>query len=101
MASLNKGRSQKDILDDDINIIPVNMEQNDVCPFMSELTNATIMDLTQTSTKVPQMINTLADNEDERIALIIQYKLVVSSLFPPFSSPYKHRQLNRTELYAI
>ena len=96
MASLNKGRSQKDILDDDINIIPVNMEQNDVCPFMSELTNATMMDLSQTSTKVPQMINTLADNEDERIAFII-----ISSLFPPFSSPYKHRQLNRTELYAI
>ena len=50
MASLNKDSSQKDILDDEINIIAVNVEQNDVRSYMSELTNATMMDLTQTST---------------------------------------------------
>ena len=54
---LNKDSFQKDILDDGINILAVNMEQNDVGPCMSELTNATMMDLTQTSTKIPQMIN--------------------------------------------
>ena len=52
MASLNKHSSQKDILDDGINILAVNVEQND----FRELTNATMMDLTQTSTKIPQMI---------------------------------------------
>ena len=57
MASLNKDSSQKDILDDRINILAVNVEQNDVRPYMSELINATMMDLTQTSTKIPQMIN--------------------------------------------
>ena len=57
MASLNKDSSQKDILDDEINIIAVNVEQNDVRPCMSELTNATKIDLTRTSTKIPQMIN--------------------------------------------
>ena len=56
MASLNKDSSQKDILDDEINIIAVNVEQNDLRS-MSELTNATMMNLTQTSTKIPQMIN--------------------------------------------
>ena len=57
MASLNKDSSQKDILNDGINILAVNVEQNDVRPYMSELTNATMMDLTQTSTKIPQIIN--------------------------------------------
>ena len=58
MASLNKESSQNDILDDEININAVNVEQNDVRPYMSELTNArTMMDLTQMSTKIPQMIN--------------------------------------------
>ena len=57
MASLNKDNTQKDILDDGINILTVNVEQNDVRPYMSELTNATIMDLNQTTTKLPQMIN--------------------------------------------
>ena len=57
MASLNKDRSQKDILDDEINIIAVNVEQNYVRPYMSKLTNVTMMDLIQTSTKIPQMIN--------------------------------------------
>ena len=28
-----------------------------VRPYMSELTNTTVMDLTQTSTKIPQMVN--------------------------------------------
>ena len=42
MASLNKDSSQKDILDDGINILAVNVEQNAVCPYMSELTNATM-----------------------------------------------------------
>ena len=44
---MNKDCSQKNILDDGINILAVNVEQNDVCPYMSELTNATMMDLTQ------------------------------------------------------
>ena len=57
MASLNKDSSQKDILDDRINIFAVNMEQNDVCPYMPELTNATMTDPTQMSTKIPQKIN--------------------------------------------
>ena len=57
MASFSKDSSQKDILDDGISILAVNVEQNDVCPYMSELTNATMMDLTQTSTKIPQKIN--------------------------------------------
>ena len=57
MASLNKDSSQKGILDDGINILAVNVEQNDVCPCMSELTNATMRDLTQTLTKIPQIID--------------------------------------------
>ena len=57
MASLNKDSSQKDILDDEINIITVNVEQNDVRPYRSELTNTTTMDLTQASTNILQMIN--------------------------------------------
>ena len=57
MASLNKDSSQKDILDDGINILAVNVNQNDVSPCMFELANATMMDLTQTSTRIPQMIN--------------------------------------------
>ena len=57
MASLNKDSSQKDILDDEINIIAVNVTQNDVRPYMSELTNATMMDLTQMSTEIPQKIS--------------------------------------------
>ena len=57
MASLNKDSSQKDILDDGINILAVNVEQNDVRPNMSELTNATMMDLTQPSTQIPKLIN--------------------------------------------
>ena len=56
MASLNKDSSQKDILDDRINILAVNVEQNDERPYMSELTNATMMDLTRMSRKIPQMI---------------------------------------------
>ena len=67
MASLNKDSSQKVILNDGINILAVNVEQN-VSPYMSELyafdtashtqrTNATMMDLTQTSTKIPLKIN--------------------------------------------
>ena len=43
MASLNKDSSQKDILDDEINIFAVNVRPN-----ISEVTNATMMDLTQT-----------------------------------------------------
>ena len=57
MASLNKDSSQNDILDDGINILAVNVEQMiDVCPHMSELTNATMhmIDLTQTSTRFHQ-----------------------------------------------
>ena len=57
MTSLNKDSSQKDILDDGINILAVSVEQNGVRPYTSELTSATMMDLTQTSTKIPQMIN--------------------------------------------
>ena len=57
MPSSNKDSTQKDIVDDGINILAVNVEQNDVHPYMSELTNATMMDLTQTSTKIPQMID--------------------------------------------
>ena len=57
MASLNTDSFQKDMLDDGIKILAVNMEQNDERPYMSELTNATMMDLTQTSTRTPQMIN--------------------------------------------
>ena len=57
MASLNKDSSQKDILNDGINILAVNVEQNDVCLYTSELTNATMMHLTQTSTKIPQMVS--------------------------------------------
>ena len=57
MASLNKDSSQKDILDNEINIITVNVEQNDVHPYRSELTNTTTMDLTQASTNILQMIN--------------------------------------------
>ena len=56
MASLNKDSPQIDILDDGNNIFAMNVEQNDVRPYISELTNATMMDLTQTSTKFPQMI---------------------------------------------
>ena len=58
MASLNKGSFQKDILDDEINIIALSVEQNDLRPCMSELINTAMMDLIQTSTKIPQiMIN--------------------------------------------
>ena len=57
MASLNKDSCQKDILDDGINILAVNVEQNDVRLYMSDLTKTTMMDPTQTSTKIPQMIN--------------------------------------------
>ena len=57
MTSLNKDSSQKDILDDGINILAVSVEQNGVRPYMSELTSATMTDLTQASTKIPQMIN--------------------------------------------
>ena len=57
MASSSKDSSQKGILDDGINILAVNVEQNVARPYMSELTNATMMDLTQTLTKIPQMIN--------------------------------------------
>ena len=57
MASLNKDSSQKDILGDRINILAVNVEQNDVRPYKSELTIATMMDLTRMSTKIPQMID--------------------------------------------
>ena len=57
MASLNKDSSQKDILDDEINIFAVNMEQNYARPYMSEPTHATMMDLTQTLTKIPQKIH--------------------------------------------
>ena len=56
MASLNKDSSQKSILDNSISTLAVNVEQNDVRPYMSELTNATMMDLTRTSTKIPRMI---------------------------------------------
>ena len=40
-------------------MLAVNVEKNDVRTYMSdhELTNATMMDLTQTSAKIPQMIN--------------------------------------------
>ena len=52
MTSMNKDSSQKDILDDGINVLAVNVEQNCVRPYMSELTSTTMMDLTQTSTKI-------------------------------------------------
>ena len=68
----------------------MNVEQNDVRPYMSELTNATMMDLTQTSTKIPQMI----DIPRPMITLVILYRLVVSSLYQSFSSQYKHTQQN-------
>ena len=48
MASLNRDSSQKDILDDGINILALNVEQNGVRPYLSELTNATMKDRTQT-----------------------------------------------------
>ena len=32
------------------------------------------------------------DNEDERITLIMLHWLLVSSLLPQFSTPYKHMQ---------
>ena len=81
MALLNKDSSQKDILDDGINIFAVNVEQYDGRPYISELTNAMMIDLTQTSTKIPHMINiyTKIDNEDEQTPLIILYRLVVRS----------------------
>ena len=44
-------------MDTPYNILAANVEQNDVRSYMSELTNATMMDLTQTLTKTPQMIN--------------------------------------------
>ena len=56
MALLNKDSYQKD-MNDGINILAVNVEQNDVRPYMAELINATMMDLTHTSTEIPQMIN--------------------------------------------
>ena len=56
MASLNKDSSQKNTLDDGINILAVNVEQNDVRPWVC-LANQRHHDLTQTSTKIPQMIN--------------------------------------------
>ena len=56
MASLNRDSLQNDMLDDGINILAVNVEQIDVRPKMPELTNATMIDLTQTLTKIPQMI---------------------------------------------
>ena len=34
----------------------MNVEPDEVRPYMFELTNATMMDLTQMSTKIPQMI---------------------------------------------
>ena len=50
MASKQSRQSLHDIL-------ALNVEPNDVRSYMFELTNATMMDLTQTSTKIPQMIN--------------------------------------------
>ena len=100
IVSLNKGSSEKDTLDDGINMLgnAVNVEQNDVRPYMSELTtNTTMMDMTQTPRKIPQKINIpKIDNEDERIALIILYRLIESSLLLLFSSLYKHTQQNWT-----
>ena len=52
VASLNKDSSHKNILDDEISIIAVYVEQNDMRPYVSELTNATMMDLAQTLTKI-------------------------------------------------
>ena len=52
MASLNKDSSRKDILDDGINILAVSVEQNGVRAYMFELTIATMIDLTQTSTEI-------------------------------------------------
>ena len=56
MVSFNKDSSQKDILNDEIDILVMNEEPNDVCPHMFELINASTMDLAQTSTEIPQMI---------------------------------------------
>ena len=68
IVSLNKGSSEKDTLDDGINMLgnAVNVEQNDVRPYMSELTtNTTMMDMTQTPRKIPQKINIpKIDNEE-------------------------------------
>ena len=50
MASLNKDSSQKNILDDEINIITVNVEQNGVRPYMSEPTNRSNADVDKDST---------------------------------------------------
>ena len=64
-------------------------------PCMSELTNATMMDLTQDVDKDSTNDKyTKTDNGDERIALITLYRLSGSSLFPPFSSLYKDTQQN-------
>ena len=57
MVSLNKDSSQNDILDEKLTLA-MNVEPNDVRPCMFELTNATMMDLTRTSTKIPQMTKT-------------------------------------------
>ena len=38
----------------------MNVEPNDVRPCMSELTNGTMMDMTQTSTEIPQVIKVIS-----------------------------------------
>ena len=84
MTSLNKDSSEKDILDDRNNILVV----NDASSYMSELFNATMVDLNQTSTTIPQMINMprLITKMNGLHCLITLHRLVVSCLLPPFSS---------------
>ena len=62
MASLNKGSSQKDILNDGINILAVNVEQNDKSD----------SDVNKDSTNDKY---TKTDNKDERNKLIILHKI--------------------------
>ena len=60
---------------------------------MSELTNATMMNLTQTSTKIPQKINIPRSiTKMNGFTSIMLHWLLVSSLLLPFSSLYKHMQ---------
>ena len=95
MASLNKDSwSQKDILDDGIKILAVNVEQNDVHPNMSEPTNPTMMDLTQTLTKIPQMIKILRSITKMTDCTDNILQVGSNSILPPFSSLHKHMQQN-------
>ena len=71
----------------------MNVEQNDVRPYMSELTQRhhdgsdSYVDKDSTNDQCTKIYN-----EDEQIALIISYRLVVSSLLPHLASLDKHTQ---------